>query len=87
MTIANAYFAFFRYIGRRLNEVDKILLQLKLPDSVNRSPRSVSERRFWKGIINVQNSTVSFVSQTMHACMILLVRLQCGHAELKHQLR
>lgn len=40
-----------RYIGRKTVDVDKRLLQIKLPDIFNRSARSLTQRRFWKGNI------------------------------------
>lgn len=38
-----------RYSGRKLNEVDQKLLQIQLPNIINRNPRSITQRKFWKG--------------------------------------
>ena len=44
-------FNIHRYIGRKADIFDSRLLQLKLPGSVVRKPRSIRQRKFWKGII------------------------------------
>ena len=38
-----------RYIGRKIGKVDERLLQIRMPSTVTRSPRSITERKFWKG--------------------------------------
>lgn len=43
------YIDVYRYIGKKLKQVDERLMQILLPDVINRSPRSVNERKFWKG--------------------------------------
>jgi len=40
----------YRYIGRRISEIDQRLLQITMPSIVTRSPRSIKERAFWKGL-------------------------------------
>lgn len=38
-----------RYIGKKVKQVDERAMQILLPEFINRSPRSVNERKFWKG--------------------------------------
>ena len=38
-----------RYIGRKASDVDKRLLQINLPGTVSRAPRSITQRKYWKG--------------------------------------
>jgi hypothetical protein len=38
-----------RYIGRKTDEVDNRMLKICLPDTFTRNPRSITQRKFWKG--------------------------------------
>lgn len=51
-----------RYIGRtsKLEEIDQKLLQIQLPNTVNRNPRSITQRKFWKG--------EQFTCNNIHVC-------------------
>ena len=40
-----------RYIGSQVKMFDKQLLGVKLPDIFARTPRSITERKFWKGYL------------------------------------
>lgn len=44
-----------RYIGRKSNEVDKRLLKIRLPNYIARQPRSISQHKFWKGIVQISD--------------------------------
>lgn len=36
------------YLGRSIPQIDKLLLKIKPPSNVSRTPRSIKERRYWK---------------------------------------
>ncbi|XP_034153144.1 uncharacterized protein LOC114840948 isoform X1 [Esox lucius] len=36
------------YLGRSIQQIDKLLLKIKPPSNVSRTPRSIKERRYWK---------------------------------------
>ena len=58
----------FRYIGNKSSKVDQRLLQIRLPNFVARQPRSVSQRKFWKGMHNI---TIIMIS--LHKAILQLV--------------
>ena len=41
-----------RYIGNKSYDFDARFLQIQLPDFICRKPRSITQRKFWKGIHN-----------------------------------
>lgn len=48
-------YIFIRYIGTKHNIsiIGKRLLQIKIPDNFTRSPRSITQRQYWKGKTNI----------------------------------
>ena len=48
--------ALCRYLGSMGDKFDQRMLQIKLPDVIQRVPRSISLRKFWKG--NYSNITL-----------------------------
>jgi len=48
-----------RYIGRRICDVNAHLLRIRMP-RITRSPRSVTERSYWKGVMICSHSTFTF---------------------------
>ena len=51
-----------RYIGLRAAQFDKMLLQIKVTSGILRKPRSIVQRKFWKGHADVCNVCMSLKS-------------------------
>ena len=47
-----------RYIGRKAAEVDARMCNIKMPSKIMRSPRSITERSFWKGLLKYSTTYV-----------------------------
>ena len=40
---------YFEYIGKKVKQVDKRLLQIRLSNFITRHPCSINQQKFWKG--------------------------------------
>lgn len=51
----------YRYIGRSVHDVNARLERIRMPSRIARSPRSVTERSYWKGRVIYSNERFACV--------------------------
>ena len=64
----------YRYIGTKstISKIDKRLLQIKLPNNFMRSPRSITQRQYWKGKTNKKQ-----ISMVLCILLVLASEWKC----------